>query len=78
MVTNGEAEAIFMVLCALLDVGDKVLLCEPVFPPYENGIKMTMAKFVKVPMCAKHRYLPQFSDIICCITPDSKTFVLVN
>lgn len=78
MITNGVSEAIFITLSALLDKDDEVLLCEPVFPPYENGVKLSLAKVVKVPTYEKHRYLPQVSDIAHSITSKSKILVLVN
>lgn len=78
MITNGVSEGIFIALSALLDMGDEVLLCEPVFAPYTNGIKLALANVVRVPTYAENGYLPQVDDIAQCISAKSKLLVLIN
>lgn len=55
-ITNGGSEALLMVLAAILDDGDEILIPEPYYPNYDTMVKLTGASIHPIPTCAEEGY----------------------
>lgn len=55
-ITAGGSEALLMVLSAILDDGDEILIPEPYYPNYDTMVKLTGAAIHPIPTCAEEGY----------------------
>jgi aspartate aminotransferase len=74
LVTTGAKQAIFEVICTLIDEGDEVLLFDPAWVSYEPIVKFAGGKPVLVPVYERDGYAPvEFQNRI---TKHTKLLVL--
>lgn len=78
LVTVGLSEAVFDVLCAILDPGDELLVPDPVWMNYRNVPSLLGAVPVSYHLCEQREYQPDLAEIEALITPRTKALVLVS
>jgi aspartate aminotransferase len=74
IMTIGAAGAINIVLKAILDPGDEVIVLSPFFPEYEHYIENHQGRVVTVETDAK--FQPDVARIAAAITPRTKAIIL--
>lgn len=77
IVTSGTSPAILMVLLALCNPGDEIILSDPGYACYPNFISLSGAKMVKVPVFEKDGFQYRPENICNAITEKTKA-ILIN
>ncbi|MFI3167980.1 MAG: aminotransferase class I/II-fold pyridoxal phosphate-dependent enzyme [Bacillota bacterium] len=75
-VTVGASEGIDIILRAIIDEGDEVLVCEPSYVSYAPVIQLCGGVAVAVPCYEKHSFKVQACDVEKLITNRTKAIVL--
>ena len=79
LVTTGGSEAISMLMTALLDDGDEVIMAEPFYTNYKTFIKAAGGKLVGIPTTAEEGYQYAVKEKIeAVITPKTKAICIIN
>ena len=76
MVSCGATEALQIALLTLVDPGDEVIVCTPVWPNYFGQIAMAGAICKPVPLYEENNFMPDPDDIKKAITPKTKLLML--
>src|SRR5215212_2826357 len=77
VVTQGGIQALYLVLRALLEPGDEVLLPDPAWPNYRMIAHLLSARVLSYPLLAERNFLPRLEDLECLVTPRTRA-ILVN
>src|SRR5829696_438933 len=77
VVTQGGIQALYLVLRALLEPGDEVLLPDPAWPNYRMIAHLLGARVLSYPLVAKGDFLPRLEDLERLVTPRTRA-MLVN
>jgi len=77
IVTSGTSPAILMVLLALCNSGDEIILSDPGYACYPNFISLSGAKMVKVPVFEEDGFQYRPENICAAITERTKA-ILIN
>lgn len=77
IVTSGTSPAILMVLQALCNAGDEIILSDPGYACYPNFISLAGAKMVKVPVYEEDGFQYRPENISAAITDRTKA-ILIN
>ena len=72
----GTQTVLYMVLRALAQAGDEVLVGDPMYATYEGVIRASGASMVPVPLRAEHGFRMQAEDVAERITPRSRVLFL--
>ncbi len=67
-----------LVLFAILNPDEEVLLLSPYFPPYKNQVELAGGKAVEIPLSSVNNYTFDKEDIIAKITPKTKAIIFNN
>lgn len=78
LVTAGLSEAVFDVLCTLLDEGDEILVPDPVWMNYQNVPKLLNAVPVTYSLLEENDYQLDLDEIRSKITDKTKALVIVT
>jgi aminotransferase len=78
MITTGGQEALFLVMNALLNPGDEILVPDPRYSSYDQAIEHTGAVSVRVPTSATDNFDLDPSEVEKKITPKTKALLLVS
>ncbi len=78
MVTTGGQEAVFLLLQALLDPGDEVLIPDPHYTSYDLAAAVAGGRAVAVPTHFENDFVAQPEEVERCITPRTKALVIVS
>jgi aminotransferase len=78
LVTTGGQEALFLVMSALLNPGDEILVPDPRYTSYDQAIEHTGAVSVGVPTYAKDGFDLDPHEVEKRITPKTKALLLVT
>jgi aminotransferase len=78
LVTTGGQEGLFLVMSALLDPGDEILVPDPRYTSYDDAIGHTGATSVAVPTHAEDTFDLRAEAIEPLITPRTKALLLVT
>ena len=78
MLGNGVSELISIVLQALLDVDDEVLIPAPDYPLWTAQVTLCGGRAVHYPSDESNGWNPDPADIAARITPRTKAIVLIN
>lgn len=78
VVTSGAQEAVFMALQILTGPGDEILMPDPHYTGYDNGIALAGGKLIAVPTYERDNFEVRLAEIEKRITPRSKVLVLVT
>jgi aminotransferase len=77
-ITTGTQEAVFVVLCALLNPGDEILLADPYYNSYATMLHYLDAKLVAVPTSARDGFQIDPGEFERRVTPRTKAIVLLT
>jgi aspartate aminotransferase len=77
VVTQGGIQALYLVLRALLEPGDEVLLPDPAGPNYRMIDHLFGARVLSYPLVAEGGFLPRLEDLKRLVTPRTRA-ILVN
>ncbi len=77
VVTQGGIQALYLVLRALLEPGDEVLLPDPAWPNFRMIAHLLGARVLSYPLLAEGDFLPRLEDLECLVTPRTRA-ILVN
>jgi aminotransferase len=78
MVTAGTQEGVMLLMLALVDPGDEVLLPSPRFTSYDTAVELCGGTVVSVPTYQKDRFALMPSEIEARITPRTKVLILIT
>ncbi len=78
IVTEGISEGIQMVMAALIDAGDEILLPGPTYPPYISYAKFFGGKPVTYETIEENGWQPNVDDLRKKITEKTKGIVVIN
>ena len=76
--TSGASEAADLVLTALLDPGDEVLLPAPGYPLYEAILNKLGAKPRYYKLCERTGWQPNVDEVRSLVNPRTRSIVLIN
>jgi aspartate/methionine/tyrosine aminotransferase len=77
VVTQGGIQALYLVLRALLEPGDEVLLPDPAWPNFRMIAHLLGARVLSYPLVAEGDFLPRLDDLERLVTPRTRA-ILVN
>jgi aspartate/methionine/tyrosine aminotransferase len=77
VVTQGGIQALYLVLRALLEPGDEVLLPDPAWPNYRMIAHLLGARVLSYPLVAEGDFLPRLEDLERLVSPRTRA-ILVN
>jgi aspartate aminotransferase len=77
VVTQGGIQALYLVLLALLEPGDEVLLPDPAWPNFRMIAHLLGARVLSYPLVAEGGFLPRIEDLERLVTPRTRA-ILVN
>jgi aspartate/methionine/tyrosine aminotransferase len=77
VVTQGGIEALYLVLLALLEPGDEVLLPDPAWPNFRMIAHLLGARVLPYPLVSEGDFLPRLEDLERLVTPRTRA-ILVN
>jgi aspartate aminotransferase len=77
VVTQGGIQALYLVLRALLEPGDEVLLPNPAWPNFRMIAHLLGARVLSYPLVAEGDFLPRLEDLERLVTPRTRA-ILVN
>jgi aspartate aminotransferase len=77
VVTQGGIQALYLVLLALLEPGDEVLLPDPAWPNFRMIAHLLGARVLSYPLVAEGDFLPRLEDLERLVTPRTRA-ILVN
>jgi alanine-synthesizing transaminase len=78
LVTNGVSEGIQMVMAALVDAGDEVLIPGPAYPPYLAYTKFFGGEPVTYETVEEEDWNPNFEDLRSKISDKTRSIVIIN
>jgi len=78
IVTTGISEGIQMVMAALIDVGDEILLPGPTYPPYISYAKFFGGKPITYETVEENGWQPNIDDLRKKISKKTRGIVIIN
>lgn len=78
LVTPSSCMGMALVMLAILDPGDQVLVLSPYFSVYEQQIELAGGVCIEVPTYEKDDWIPQSQAIRAAITPKTKAIIVNN
>ncbi|MDH5634414.1 MAG: aminotransferase class I/II-fold pyridoxal phosphate-dependent enzyme, partial [Candidatus Bathyarchaeota archaeon] len=78
IVTTGVSEGIFMVMAAIIDRGDEILVPGPTYPPYTSYTKFFEGKPVAYRTVEEEGWLPDVEDVRSKISKRTRGIVIIN
>jgi alanine-synthesizing transaminase len=77
-VGNGVSELIDLVLRALLNEGDEVLVPSPDYPLWTAAVTLNGGRAVHYPCRAENSFIPDPEEVAALITPRTRAIVVIN
>lgn len=78
LVTTGSQEALFLLIQALIEPGDEILVPDPRYPSYDAAIALAGGRMVLVPTDEEHNFQLQPEEVERRITPRTKALLLIT
>jgi len=78
LVTTGVSEGIFMIMAAVIDKGDEILVPGPTYPPYTSYAKFFEGKPVPYRTVEEDGWKPDIEDMRLKISKKTKGIVVIN
>ncbi len=79
LVTTGGSEAMQMVMAAILDDGDEIIIPEPFYPNYSTAVMLTGAKIHPLPTSAEEGYKYAVRERVeACINENTRAILFTN
>lgn len=75
---NGVSELIDLVLRALLNDGDEVLVPSPDYPLWTAAVTLNRGRPVHYPCRPEHRFVPDPEELARLVTPRTRALVVIN
>ena len=76
LITVGVSEAMYLIMQAILDPGDEVIVPQPCFVSYTASVLLAGGKVVDIPTYARNNFAVQAADIEAAITPHTKAILI--
>jgi aminotransferase len=78
LVTTGGQEALFLLIQALIEPGDEVIVPDPRYTSYDNAIELAGGRMVLVPTDEAHDFELDPEEVRKRITPRTKLLLLIS
>lgn len=78
LVTAGGQEALFLIMQALLDPGDEVLVPDPRYTSYDQAIEQAAGRMVMVPTHPEDNFDLRPAAVEAALTPQTKALLIVS
>ncbi len=78
IVTQGISEGIQMLMAAIVEVGDEVLVPGPTYPPYMAYVKFFGGKAVSYRTIEENNWQPDIDDLESKVTSKTRAMVIIN
>jgi aspartate/methionine/tyrosine aminotransferase len=78
LITDGGQEALYLIMQALLDPGDEILVPDPRYTSYDEAIAQAGAKMVLVPTYAEDNFDLRPAEVEAAITPATKAILIIS
>lgn len=78
LVTTGSQEALFLLIQALIEPGDEILVPDPRYPSYDAAIALAGGKMVLIPTDEAHNFQLQPEEIERRISARTKALLLIT
>ncbi len=78
IVTTGVSEGIFMIMAAIIDRGDEILVPGPTYPPYASYAKFFEGKPISYKTVEEKGWKPDVEDIRAKISRKTRGVVIIN
>jgi len=78
IVTTGVSEGIFMIMAAIIDRGDEILVPGPTYPPYASYAKFFEGKPISYKTVEEKGWKPDVEDIRAKISRKTRGIVIIN
>jgi len=76
LITVGVSEAMYLIMQAILDPGDEVIVPQPCFVAYTASVLLAGGSVVDIPTYAADNFQVRAADIAAAITPRSKAILI--
>ena len=76
LITVGVSEAMYLIMQAILDPGDEVIVPQPCFVAYTASVLLAGANVVDIPTYAADNFQVRPADIAAAITPRTKALLI--
>jgi aminotransferase len=76
LITVGVSEAMYLIMQAILDPGDEVIVPQPCFVAYTASVLLAGGKVVDLPTYARYNFQVNPTDIEAAITPRTKALLI--
>jgi len=76
LITVGVSEAMYLIMQAILDPGDEVIVPQPCFVAYTASVLLAGATVVDIPTYAANNFQVRPADIAAAITPRTKALLI--
>jgi len=78
LITDGGQEALYLLMQALLDPGDEILVPDPRYTSYDEAIHQAGAKMVLVPTYPEDNFDLRAAEVEAAITPRTKAILIIS
>lgn len=78
LITDGGQEALYLIMLALLDPGDEILVPDPRYTSYDEAIHQAGAKMVLVPTYPEDNFDLRAAEVKAAITPKTKAILIIS
>jgi aspartate/methionine/tyrosine aminotransferase len=78
LVTSGVSEAIHVIMAALVDRGDEILVPGPCYPPYVSFVKFFGGRPVSYRTVEENGWQPDVDDVRSKVTDKTRGIVIIN
>ena len=78
LITDGGQEALYLLMQALLDPGDEILVPDPRYTSYDEAIHQAGAKMVLVPTYPEDNFDLRAAEVEAAITPKTKAILIIS
>jgi aminotransferase len=76
LITVGVSEAMYLIMQAILDPGDEVIVPQPCFVAYTASVLLAEGKVIDIPTYARDDFRVRPADIEAAITPRTKALLI--
>lgn len=78
VITSGGQEGLFLIMQALLDPGDEILVPDPRYSSYDQAIEQAGGRMVLVPTYPEDNFDLRPAEVEAAITPNTKALLIVS
>ncbi len=78
LITDGGQEALYLIMLALLDPGDEILVPDPRYTSYDEAIHQAGANMVLVPTYPEDNFDLRAAEVEAAITPKTKAILIIS